>query len=199
MKTFRILSFLLLFLSGTALLTSCDEEMTIDVPGPDIEFHFTRTDIRSGGVSYIKIAESDTLYGKDVRDFLSNSSQKYDSVVSSATIKNAILTLNDGYEFVDVDSMQIRYRIAGTTTEFVLATAYYSASSPDSLHFNELKVSKEAAFELISKDVIASLYAKYDQNNLTNNNCFQTGVEYTFKAKTTLAVKMTSMANGFSL
>lgn len=178
-------------------MTSCDEEMTVDVPGPDIEFHFTYSDLRSGGLGYIKIAESDTLYGKDIREFLSNSGQQYDSVVASATIKNAILTLNDGYDFTGVDSMQLRYRISGTPTEMVLATASYSASTPDTLCFSDLKVSKEAAFEFISQDVIASLYAKVNPTNVPN--CFQTGVEYTFKAKTTLAVKMSALANGFSL
>jgi len=199
MKTLRAFSFLLLFVSMTALLTSCDEEMTVDVPGPDIEFHFTYSDLDLHDVffGYGLVAESDTLYGKDVRDFLSNSGQQYDSVISSATIKNAILTMNQEHNFSGIDSLQLRYRIAGTSTELVLATAYYSASSPDTLRFTDLKVSKAAAFELISKDVIASLYAKV--NPASSNNIFHEGVEFTFKAKTSLAVKMSALANGFSL
>lgn len=199
MKTRRTFAFLTILLSLTSLLmTSCDENMTVDVPGPDIEFHFTYSALRGGGDNFLLIAESDTLYGKDVRDYLSKNDQKYDSVVSSATIKNAILTLNEGYNFAGVDSMQIRYRIAGTRTEMVMATAYYTADSPDTLRFSDVKVSKEAAFELISNDVIASLYARFDRNN-RDINCFQTGVTYTFKAKTVLAVKMAALANGFSL
>lgn len=180
----------------TFALTSCDEDSTVDVPGPDIEFHFSYSDLRSGGNNCLLIAQSDTLHGKDVREFLSKNGKKYDSIISAASIKNAILTLNQGYNFVGVDTMQIRYRIAGTNTEKILATAYYSPSSPDTLHFNDLKISKESAFELISKDVIASLYASFDRNN-RSVNCFQSGVLYTFKAKTALTVKMSSLTSGF--
>jgi len=190
---------LLLFASLTSLLlTACDDNTTVDVPGPDIEFHFSYSDLRSGGDNFILVAKSDTLYGKNLREFLSKSGKQYDSVISSASIKNAIMTLNEGYNFAGIDTMQIRYRIAGTESERIMATAYYTASSPDTLRFSDLKVSKDAALELISKDVIASLYAKFDRNN-TSINCFQTGAMYTFKAKTVLAVKMAALANGISL
>lgn len=175
--------------------TACDENMTIDVPGPDIEFEFDYTDLRSAQGQFVLVAESDTVYGKDMKDFLAKEGQDFDSIIASATIKDAYLALTQGYTFAGVDSLQIRYRIAGTQTEMILAAAGATPTTVDTMWFSDVKVSKEAIFEFISTDVIASLYAIYNPFN-PNFNCFQPGVSYTFKAKTTVAVKLAAALGG---
>lgn len=196
MKSLRVSFFSLLCVGAmTVFFTACDEDMTIDVPGPDIEFQFDYTDLRSAFGQYVLVAESDTVYGKDMKAFLSEEGQDYDSVIASATIKDAYLSLTTGYTFAGVDSLQIRYRIAGTQTEMILATAGSTPTTVDTMWFNDVKVGKEAIFEFISTDVIASLYAIYNPFE-PGFNCFQPGVAYTFKAKTTVAVKLAAALGG---
>lgn len=196
MKSLRFSLFSFLCVGAmTVCFTACDENMTIDVPGPDLEFQFDYTDLRSAQGQYILVAESDTVFGKDMKAFLSGEGQDYDSIVASATIKDAYLSLTPGYTFAGVDSLQIRYRIAGTQTEMVLAVAGATPTTVDTMWFSDVKVSKEAIFEFISTDVIASLYAIYNPFD-ANFNCFQPGVSYTFRAKTTVAVKLAAALGG---
>jgi len=192
----RILSNkILLFLSIllTVTFNSCDDNATLDVPGPDIDFLFSFSDLRNASTGYQMVAQSDTIKGKDLESYLSGKGQDYSSVVEAATLKDALLTLSEGSTFVGVDSVQIRYQIAGTTEEVVLAQAIVTDPTARTLGFSNLKVNKSQAFELIKKDLVAKLYAAFNPFSV---NCFQPGVTYRFTAKTVLTVNMSAITNG---
>jgi len=199
MKTLKEIFFVVVAMALSAFgLTSCDENMTIDIDGPEIEFNFNYTDLRSAESGYVLVAQSDTISGTDIQAYLASEGQDYASIISSATMKSGKLTLSDGRTFAGVDSIQIRYKIVGNDTEFILTEAGASSTVTDSLLFDEVNVTKEEVFELISNDIVASLYAIYDPTD-PDFNCFQEGVSFTFTAKTVLSVKLAALASGFSL
>jgi len=180
--------------------TSCEEGATMDIPGPDIDYQFTYSDalqqtvLRSKVSGYQLVAQSDTIKGNDIESFLSNSGQDYTSVVETATIKNALLTLSEGATFAGVDSIQIRYQLEGSSEESILAEAAVNGSNGQTMSFSDVCVSKEKAFELIKNNIVARIYAKVDPT--ATINCFQNGVTYRFTANTVLSVKLSALTEG---
>ncbi|MDP4277559.1 MAG: hypothetical protein Q8914_07985 [Bacteroidota bacterium] len=185
------------------ILTACDDGMTIEVPGPDIEFNFNYSDINNrkacasdADSGYVRIAQSDTIYGKNIESFLAENGQQYASIVEAATIKNACLTISEGNTFSCIDSLKIKYRIVGTDQEFTLAVAGSNdGAAADSLWFNDVKVSKAQVYELLGSNIIATLYARPKATS-PDLSCFKPGTSYTFRAKTSLSVKLASATSG---
>jgi hypothetical protein len=196
MKNVLLKTIISLTLIFTITLISCDENTTIGVPGPDIEFVFNYSDlqIRSANTSnYILVAQTDTIQGKDVETFISANGTDYSSVIEAATIYNSYLKLNDNHTFAGVDSVQIRYQIEGSNEEITLSQCGVNDPNSDSLSFSNININKAQAFELIKNNIVAKLYAIYSPEKV---NCFQPGVVYTFKANTTLKVKSSAITDG---
>ena len=128
----------------TICLTSCEEGTTVDIPGPDIDFQFSYSDAtqnlspRSSKTEYRLVAKSDTIKGKDIESFLANSGKDYTSVIETATITNALLTLSGDSNFSGVDSIQIRYQVDGSDAEIVLAQAAVNGSNGQTMSFSDL-------------------------------------------------------------
>jgi len=184
---------------ATAILSTigfyaCEDGATIDVPGPSIDFEFEYSALRTASTGFILIAE-DSIKGQDLEAFLADSStESYSSVVEAASILNAQITVSGGaYDFTGIDSVQIRYQLVGTDDEIVLVSGAGDASD-SIIYFNDVKVTKEQAFQLIGNDVVARFYAA--ASNPLNVNCFQAGALFHFTANTTLSVKATAVAEG---
>jgi len=183
----------------TIALTSCEEGATLDIPGPDIDFEFTYSDtlsiplLKSGNADYRLVAQTDTIKGQDIESFLSGVGQDYSSIVESAQLSDALLVVNSDASFTGVDSVQIRYQIAGSDEEFILAQAGIDTINGNSIHFSDIKIDKAEAFEMIKSNVIAKFYAIYDA---PKTNCFKSGVSFRFTAKTTLSVKLSALTDG---
>src|SRR5660397_101287 len=103
--------------------TSCDENATIDIDGPKIDYTFAYSAIRSTNASAWTLIASDTVPGENMDEFLAKdtaNAAKADAV-KSATIKNGILVVSGGnFNFSGVDSVKISYRIVNTTQEINL-------------------------------------------------------------------------------
>jgi len=199
MRFIRSKVFLLLSLVTSITLTSCEEGSTLDIPGPDIDFEFTYSDtllnplLKSGNADYRLVAQTDTLKGQDIETYLASIGQDFSSVVESAKMSDALLVVNGDASFSGVDSVQIRYQIAGSDEEIILAQAGIDTINGNSIHFSDIRIDKEEAFEMIKSNVIAKFYAIYDA---PKTNCFANGVSYRFTAKTTLSVKLSALTDG---
>jgi hypothetical protein len=185
---------------STIGFTACDEGGTIDIPGPDLNYTFTYTDINNQVAAprstntWILIAE-DSVKGKDLEAFLADSAnQQYSDVVEAASLKNARLTVSGGdFDFTGVDSVKISYMIVGTTELLDMVIGTPSVTSADSIAFNDTEVTKEQVYQLIGSDAVIKLYAVF--NPLTQN-CFKPGAVYNFTANTVLSVKLAALAEG---
>jgi hypothetical protein len=177
--------------------TSCDENATIDVDGPKIDFTFAYPATRSTDVSTWTLIASDTVPGQNMDEFLAKDSanaSKADAV-KSATIKNGILVVSGGnFNFNGVDSVKISYRIVNTTQEINLVVGAPAGASKDTVYFSNIKIEKEQALDLLGKDKVVSMSAIF---NPLMVNCFQVGAVYNFKAKTKLAVLASAAGNLF--
>jgi len=175
--------------------TSCDENATIDIDGPKIDFTFAYSDIRSADASNWTLIASDTVQGQNMDDFLAKdtaNAAKADAV-KSATIKNGVLTVSGGnFNFDGVDSVKISYRIVNTTQEINLVVGARRGTGKDTIYFDNIKVEKEQALDLLGKDKVVSMSAIF---NPLMVNCFQTGAIYNFKAKTKLSVLTSAAGN----
>jgi hypothetical protein len=177
--------------------TACDENSTIDVEGPSIDFTFEYGSLRDASTGFILIAE-DSIKGADVEQFLSDStSESYSDIVEAASIINPRLTVSGGdYDFTGIDSVQIRYEIVGTNSEIILVSG--TGSEGDSIIvFNDVRATKEQAYKLIGNDIVARFYAA--TSNTSNVNCFQTGALFHFTAQTTLSVKVSDATKSIGL
>lgn len=199
MKNTRTKITTMLALIFTISLTSCEEGTTVEIPGPDIDFQFSYSDaiknanLRNSNTNFFLIAQSDTIKGKDVESFVSNSGQDYTSVVEAATITNALLSLSENATFAGVDSIQIRYQVIGSEEEVLLAQAGVDQADGQKVRFSDVKINKAQAFELIRSNVVAKIYAIFDP---TSVNCFKDDVTYRFTANTILSVKLSAMTDG---
>ena len=182
---------------------SCDENATIDVPGPDVDFTFNYSDINSlgapalRGFSVWKLVASDTIPGEDVVAFLESDStnKKYADAIVAATLKNGELTVTGGnFNFTGVDSVKIVYKIVGMSPVYDLVVGAPEGTNLNVIHFNDIKITKDQALEMISKNKVASMYVKI--NPLTTPNCFVPGAIYNFKASSLLSVKASSLTSG---
>jgi hypothetical protein len=178
--------------------TACDENATIDMDGPKIDFTFAYSDIRSSDASNWILIASDTVAGENLDEYLAKDSAnaaKADAI-KSATIKNGVLTVTGGnFNFTGVDSVKISYQIVNTTQVINLVVGAPKSTSKDTIFFNKIKIEKEQALDLLGKDKIVSMSAIF--NPLTVN-CFQHGAVYNFKANTTLAVLTSAAGSLFS-
>lgn len=186
-------------------LYSCDENATIEIPGPEVDFTFNYSDINNAApaqrsFSAWQAVASDTIPGQDVVSFLESDSanSQYADAVESATLKNCKLTVTGGdFNFTGVDSVKIVYKIVGEDMVFELVVGAPSATDNTSINFNNIKISKDEALEMISKDKIASMLVKINPTVLPN--CFAPGAVYNFTAKSWLSVKAMSALGGLGL
>ena len=175
--------------------TSCDENATIDIDGPKIDFTFAYSDLRSANASNWTLIASDTVPGENMDKFLAKdtaNAAKADAV-KSATINNGVLTVTGGnFNFTGVDSVKISYQIVNTTQVINLIVGAPRGSGNDTIYFNNIKIEKEQALDLLGKDKVVSMSAIF---NPLMVNCFQVGAVYNFKAKTKLAVLTSAAGN----
>ncbi|MDD4922391.1 MAG: hypothetical protein PHS30_07940 [Bacteroidales bacterium] len=174
-------------------LTACKDGVIIDVPGPDIDYSFNYSELspypalRNSPSEYILVAQTDTIEGHDIESFLSRTGQNYASVIDAAKISNASLCLSENTNLSGVDSIQVKYQLAGSNQELLLVQGAVDHSNNQSLDFSELCIDKTQAFEMIKSNVVAKIYAKYDPTAIPN---FQPGATCRFTAKTTLSIKL---------
>lgn len=183
--------------------TACDENATIDVPGPDVDFTFNYTDINSigapalRGFSVWQVVASDTIPGEDVVGFLESDStnKQYADAIVAATLVDGQLTVTGGnFDFAGVDSVKIVYKIVGYSTVYDLVVGAPENNVMEVIHFNDIKITKDQALEMISKDKVASMYVKI--NPMIQPNCFKPGAVYNFKSSSLLSVKASSVTGG---
>jgi len=183
--------------------TSCDENATIDVPGPDVEFTFNYDDInaaapaqRSSSVWLLKA--SDTIPAKNATEFLESDStnKKYAEAIVAATLKDCELSVTGGtFNFAGVDSVKIDYKLLnGSTTIYDLIVGGPVAENLDVIHFNDIKITKDQALEMINTNKVARMWIKI--NLAIPTNCFAPGAVYNFKASSMLSVKASSALSG---
>ncbi len=183
---------------------SCDENATIDVPGPPVDFTFNYSDINAVGAPaqrslYIwqKVA-SDTIPGEDVVSFLESDSanSQYADAIVAATLKKCKLTVSGGnFNFTGVDSVKIVYNLVSIpTTVFDLVIGAPSATDNTVINFNNIKISKDEALDMISQDKVASMWVKV--NPMIRPNCFAAGAVYNFTAESWISVKAASALSG---
>jgi hypothetical protein len=191
-------NFLLL---AAVCVTACDEGATVDVPGPDLNYVFRYDDVaglaslRSAQANEWILIASDSVKGRDLKAFLSDSSnQKYSEMVAAASLKSPILTVSGGnYSFSGVDSVKITYTLSGSEAEIPLVVGAPSNTSTDTIAFNDVRVTKEQVYELMGCNATVKLYAAY---NPQAQHCFLPGAVYNFKAKSVLSVKVAALAEG---
>jgi hypothetical protein len=185
-------------------LYSCDENATIDVPGPEVDFTFNYSDINAIGapaqrsISIWQKVASDTIPGEDVVSFLESDSanSKYAEAIVAATLKKCKLTVSGGnFNFNGVDSVKIVYHHVSTpTTVFELVVGAPSATENTVINFNNIKISKDEALAMISQDKVASMWVKV--NPMIRPNCFAAGAVYNFSAESWISVKASSALSG---
>lgn len=204
----RNIKFLLIAVSILSAigLYSCDENATIDVPGPPIEFTLNYDDINSAAPAqrsftvWTEVA-SETVPGENVTAFLEKDStnKKYADAIVAATIKNGQLTVSGGnFNFVGVDSVKIAYKITGGTVTLDLVVGAPKADDLTMVKFNDIKISKDEALEMMKSEKVVSLLVKI--NPLVQPNCFAPGAVYDFTAESLLSVKaMSALGGGLGL
>jgi len=189
---------------STIGFTSCDENATIDIKGPDVEFTFNYNDIHSAAPalrSYSVWQEivSETVPGEDVVAFLEKDStnKKYADAIVAATIKDGKLTVSGGngnFNFACVDSVKIVYKITGSSVVNELVVGGPVAEDLTIVHFNDIKITKDQALEMMKNDKLVTMLVKI--NPLIPTNCFAPGAVYNFKATSLLSVKASSVTSG---
>lgn len=202
-SNFRFLLISVSILSAIGLY-SCDENATIDVPGPAVDFTFNYSDVNAVGapaqrsISIWQKVASDTIPGEDVVSFLESDSanSQYADAIVAATLKKCKLTVSGGnFNFNGVDSVKIVYSIANSpNTVFDLVLGAPSATDNTIINFNNIKISKDEALDMISQDKIASMWVKV--NLMIRPNCFAAGAVYNFSAESWISVKAASALSG---
>lgn len=189
-------------------LTSCDENATIDVPGPDVDFTFNYDDINSAApaqraFSVWQEIVSETVEGQNVTEFLEKDStnKKYADAIVAATLKDGELTVSGGtgnFNFQGVDSVKIVYKISGSTTVYDLVVGAPEGDVMTTVHFSNIKITKDQALEMIEKEKVVTMLVKI--NPMITPNCFAPGAVYSFTAKSVLTVKaMSALAGGLGI
>lgn len=202
----RNMKFMLIAASvlSTIGLYSCDENATIDVPGPDVEFTFNYDDINTAapaqrGYSIWQDIVSETVPGEDVVAFLESDStnKQYADAIVAATLKNGTLSVSGGtgnFTFANVDSVKIVYKITGSTTVNELVVGAPQTDNLTVIKFSDIKITKDQALEMIKSEKRVTLKAKFSPVALPN--CFAPGAVYYFKANSVLSVKASSVTSG---
>jgi hypothetical protein len=186
------------FILTTIGLTSCDEGGTVDISGPEINYtfefdptFFIETNLAEMQQDNWTVIGMDSVHGQDLQAFLSDSSsQNYSDMVEAATLKDAMFVVTGG-DFSGLDSIKLSYQIAGSTQVLDLVVGAPNLTSTDTIHFNDVKVSKEQVFELLGNDAVVKLSAIYRP---AEQNFLKTGAVYQFTAKSTLSVKLLAAA-----
>lgn len=176
-------------------LTACDDQATMDMDGPDIDFTFAYPETRSASTSDWTLIASDTVPGENIEKYLAKdtaNAAKADAV-KSASILNGVLTVTGGnFNFDGVDSVKISYQIVNTTQEFKLIVGYPRVGNKDTIYFNKIKIEKAEALDLLGKDKIVKMSAMYNPAFI---NCFQVGAIFNFKASVKFAVLVSQIGN----
>lgn len=204
-RNIKFLTFAVTLLSVFGLY-SCDENATIDVPGPPIEFTLNYDDINSAAPAqrsftiWTEVA-SETVPGENVTAFLEKDStnKKYADAIVAATIKNGELTVTGGdFNFAGVDSVKITYKLTGSTATTDLVVGAPQAGNLTLVSFNNIKITKDEALLMMKSEKVVSLLVKI--NPMVQPNCFAPGAIYNFTAETLLSVKaMTALGGGLGL
>lgn len=178
--------------------TSCDENATIEAPVKDINYTFEYSDTQLRNTSTWQIMASDTIIGENLTELLASSDSSNQTVdaVKSANVKNGKLYIIDGgtLNFTGIDSIKLVYHFVGQTQEYALVVGTPSGANNDTIFFNNVKIMKEEAFDMIQMDKIASLKVL----SSGTPNCFVNGTIFNFSAKLTLDM-LASAAIGGSL
>ena len=178
--------------------TSCDENATIEVPVDDINYTFEYSNPELRSTSTWQLMASDTIIGENLTDFLASSGSDNQTVdaIKSANVKNGKLYIIDGgtLNFTGIDSIKLVYHFVGQTQEYALVVGAPSGANNDTVFFNNVKIMKEEAFDMIQMDKIVSLKVL----NSGTPNCFVNGTKFNFTAKATLDM-LASAAIGGSL
>lgn len=183
--------------------TSCDENATIDVPGPDVDFTFNYDDINAAPSQrsftvWMEIV-SETVPGENVVEFLEKDSanKKYADAIVASTLKEGKLTVSGGagnFNFAGVDSVKIVYKITGSTVVNELVVGAPDAANLTVVKFNDVKITKDKALEMMENEKLVTMLVKI--NPMGQPNCFAPGAVYSFNAKSTLSVKASSALSG---
>lgn len=200
----RNIKFLLIAVSILSAigLYSCDENATIDVPGPPIKFTLNYDDINSAAPAQRSFSvwtemASETVPGENVTAFLEKDStnKKYADAIVAATIKNGQLTVSGGdFNFAGVDSVKIVYKITGGTVTLDLVVGAPKVDDLTMVKFSDIKISKDEALEMMKSEKVVSLLVKI--NPSVQPNCFAPGAVYDFTAESLLSVKALSALSG---
>ena len=179
--------------------TSCDENATIEVPiDEEIKYNFEYSDIVLQGTPTWQIMASDTINGENLTELLasSESDNKTVDAIKSANVKNGKLYILDGgtLNFTGIDSIKLVYHFEGQTQEYALVVGAPRGTNNDTIFFNDVKIMKEEAFNMIQMDKVVSLKVL----SSGTPNCFVKGTMFEFTANATLDV-LASAATGGSL
>jgi hypothetical protein len=186
--------------------TACDENATIDVPGPDVDFTFNYGDIANAaapaqrGISVWLTKVSETVPGEDVVGFLEKDStnKKYADAIVAATLKNGKLTVTGGtgnFNFAGVDSVKITYKITGSSVVYDLVVGAPDAANLAVVNFNDIKITKDQALEMMQSEKVVTMLVKINVL-MPEPNCFKEGAVYSFTANSLLSVKASSVTSG---
>lgn len=196
----RNMKFLLIAVSILSAigLYSCDENATIEYPVNDINYTFEYSDTQLRNTSTWQTMASDTVIGENLTELLATSGSENKSVdaIKSANIKKGKLYIINGgtLNFTGIDSVKLVYHFVGQTQEYALVVGTMSGANNDTILFNNIKIMKEEAFDMIQKDKIVSLQVL----SSGTPNCFVNGTKFNFTAKASLDV-LTSAVTGGSL
>jgi len=184
--------------------TACDENATIDVPGPDVDFTFNYNDVNNAAPAQRSFSVwqnivSETVPGEDVVGFLEKDStnKKYADAIVAATLKNGKLTVTGGtgnFNFAGVDSVKIVYQIAGGSVVNELVVGAPDATNLTVVNFNDIKITKDQALEMMQSEKVVTMQVKINPTALPN--CFAAGAVYSFTANSLLSVKASSVTSG---
>jgi hypothetical protein len=185
-------------------LYSCDENATIDIPGPPLKFTLNYEDINTAapaqrGVSMWMKKVTKVVPGEDVVGFLEKDStnKQYADAIVAATLKDGKLTVSGGngnLTFNGVDSVKIVYQITGSENTYDLVVGAPDVTDPTIVKFSDIKITKDQALEMMEKEKTVSLWVKL--NLAITPNCFTVGAVYDFSANSVLSVKAMSALGG---
>lgn len=190
-------------------LTSCDENATIDIPGPAVDFTFNYDDIhlntapKQRAANDWEIIVSETVPGKNVVEFLEKDSanKKYADAVEAATLTEGKLTVTGGdgtLNFGGVDSVKITYQLTAGSATYDLVVGGPDVQDLTTVKFGDIKITKNQALEMLQSEKVVTLLVKRSATVIPN--CFVSGAVYRFSAKSILSVKaMSALGNGVSL
>jgi len=182
-------------------IRNSDKDETINIPGPDIYFTFKYPDNNiltvpalRGYSIWVEMA-TNNIPGVDVVGFLKSDAtyKQYADNIVAANLVDCQLTVNGGnFNFAGVGSVKIVYKNVDSGKVYDLVVGAPENGIPEVIYFNDIRDTKEKVLDMICKDKVASMLV----NIKGVTNCFAPGAVYSFKAKSVLSVKASSVFSG---